>query len=107
MNRASEPSGVLAFVVLDDLGAMVRRRKLVDFAPQTIRNVREQGVAASKHDMFEKVTSDSFVTLHDRVVDVLLNTLSSDIISLSKFRLEEDLRTAESFFANDELASIR
>lgn len=85
---------------------MVGRRKLVDFAPQTICDVREQGVATGKDNMLEKVTPDSFITLHNRVIDVFLNALSCDIISLGKFRLEEDLRTTESFFTNDELASI-
>ena len=79
----------------------------VDLAPQTLRNVGEQCISTCYHNVFEEVTSDSFVALHDRVVDVFLDTLLGDVFSARQLRLEENLRSTETLLAYDDFASIR
>ncbi len=79
VDGATEPGRVLAFGVLDDLRAVVVGSQRIDLAPQSLRNVREQSVTASNHDVFEHVSSDTLVAFHDRVVDVFLDAFLSDI----------------------------
>ena len=62
--------------------------KLVHFTPEANANIFEEGIAASKNDVFEEVTSDRFITLHYRVVDMLLDAFSVDIVSFSQSRIE-------------------
>ena len=56
--------------------------------------------------MLEEVTTDGLLALHDAVVNVLLDTLRCDVAALRKLRVEQDLRTAETLFAEDDLATI-
>ncbi len=65
VDGASKPGRVLALGVLYDLGAVVVRGKCIDLAPQPLRNVGEQSVTACNHDVFEEVSSDALVALHD------------------------------------------
>ena len=85
---------------------MIVRCKGIDLAPESLGNVGEQSVATCNHNVFEKVSSDAFVALHDGVVDVLLDTFLSDVRSLGKLRLEKNLGAAETLFAEDDFATI-
>ena len=65
MDRTAEPTGVLAFIILNDLGAMVRWNQSIHLAPETLRDVGEQGATACQEDVLEEVTSDCFVAFHN------------------------------------------
>ena len=106
VDGASEPGRILALWVLNNLGAMVRWRQSVQLTPQSLRDEREECIATSQHDVFEEVTSDVLVTLHDRVVDVLLETLTCNVCSLSQMRLEEDFGAGETLASKDNLTAI-
>ena len=88
MNGASQPSGVLALVIFNNFAAVVVRSKLVHFSPETDTNIVEEGIATSKYDVFEEITSERLITLHYRVVDVLLNAFRVDVSSLGHSRIE-------------------
>ena len=88
MNGASKPGRVLALVILDNFAAVVVRGQLVHFTPEADANVVEEGIATSKYDVFEEVTPEGFITLHYRVVDVLLNAFRVDVSSLGHSRVE-------------------
>ena len=88
MNGASQPGRVLALVILDNFAAVVVRSQLVHFTPEADTNIVEEGIAASKYDVFEEVTSEGLITLHYRVVDVLLNAFTVDVSSLGHSRVE-------------------
>ena len=88
MNGASQPGRVLALVILNNFAAVVVRSKLVHFSPETDTNIVEEGIATSKYDVFEEVTSERLITLHYRVVDVLLNAFRVDVSSLGHSRVE-------------------
>ena len=107
VDGASKPGRVLAFGVLDDLRAVVVGSQSIDLAPQSLRNVCEQSVTASNHDVLEHVSSDTFVAFHDRVVDVFLDAFFSDICPSRNLGLEKNLRAAETLFTEDNFASIR
>ena len=88
MDGASQPGRVLALVILDNFAAVVVRGQLVHFTPKTNTNILEEGIAASKYDVFEEVTSERLITFHYRVVDVLLNAFTVDVSSLGHSRIE-------------------
>ena len=56
--------------------------------------------------MLEEVATDGLLALHDRVVDILLDTLLRDVVTLSQLRVEEDLRALEALLANDYLLAV-
>lgn len=86
---------------------MIGRRQLVDLSPEPRCDVWEQGVATGEHNVFEEVTSQCLVALHDAVVNVFLDALLGDVFSLSELGLEQDLRAAESLLTKDNLGPIR
>ena len=88
MDRATKPGRVLAFVIDDNFAAVVMRGQLVHFTPEAYTNILEEGIAASKNDVFEEVTPDRLITLHYRIVNVLLDAFSVDVVSLGQSRIE-------------------
>ena len=56
--------------------------------------------------MLEEVTPDGLVTLHNRIVNVLLDALRVNVFALRQPWLEQDLWTAESLLAQDDLLAI-
>ena len=85
---------------------MVVRRQCVNFTPQPLRDVGEQRVSTCDEDVLEEITTDRLLAFHDRVINVLLNTLACDVTALRQVRLEKDLRAAETLLAEDHLLAI-
>ena len=56
--------------------------------------------------MLEEVTPDRLIALHDRIVDVLLDTFRIDVFTLSQPWLEQNFRAAETLFAQDDLLTV-
>ena len=86
---------------------MIWRHQGVHLAPEALRDVWEQGASTCEEDVLEEVSPNSFVAFHDRVVNVLLDALSVDIVAFSHPRLEQDLWAAETLFAEDNLGIVR
>ena len=86
---------------------MVVWGKLVHLTPQADTDVIEEGVTTCQHDVFEEVAAEGNVTLHYRVVDVLLDALGVDVSSFSSGRVKENLRSAETLLTQDHFPAIR
>ena len=85
---------------------MVMWGELVHFTPQTHTDIVEEGIAAGEHDVFKEVAPERLIAFHYGVIDVFLDALLVDVVSLGHLRIEEDLRAAEPLLAEDHFGSI-
>jgi len=75
----------------------------MDFLPHPFCHAFEEGRAAAENYVGKEVSADVVVALHDWVESVLVNSLQ---VVARIARLEEDLRTSESFVANENFAAV-
>jgi len=101
---SSDPDRVFTFRGSNDLDLDGRRSQGSDLLLHTVSNTRVHGGATRQYSVGIQVLPDVNITLHDAVVDSLMDTTG---LHTQEGRLEEGLRATEPFIANGDHLAIR
>jgi len=99
---ASEPGGVLAICGRLNIRAHWRRCKRLDFFLHASLHSLKHGASTSKDDVLKQVLLDVVLTLHYRVVGVLVNTIDLHGVGLHRGH-EEHLRALQALLTQRDL----
>jgi hypothetical protein len=102
-NGSTDPHRVLALRGCDNLDLDRGRGKSGDLLGHTLTDSGEHGSSSRKNNVGVKILADINITLHDGLESRIGNTVH---FKTSQVRLEEDLRTTETFVTNDNDVTI-